>query len=88
MVQIQAFTNKFNSTDGNGKKHCRNRKKILLTHITTQALTSGLFVRKIVWFTLNFNSLPTYKSYDLPKLKAFADNKSNVTQTWNLFWKE
>ena len=32
------------------------------------------------------NSLQNGKILDLPKFKAFAENKSNVTQKLNFFW--
>ena len=34
----------------------------------------------------SFNSLPNDKIWDGSKLKAFADDRIDVTENWNLFW--
>ena len=37
--------------------------------------------------TVVFNSLPNNKILDWSKLRAFADDKTDVTKNWKLFWK-
>ena len=46
-----------------------------------------IYKRLMVWTGLkNFYNLPNDKALDWSKLKAFADEKINVTQSYNLFW--
>ena len=58
-----------------------------VTFILSSANSLNLDQSKILSFGKEL-TLPNIEIVDQSKLKAFADNKIDPTQKWNLFWKE
>ena len=65
-----------------GYKTLWEKEKMLVTSIFSfpTMLSKALFLRPLKLAACSINSLPNDKVLDLTKLKAFADNKINVTQ--------